>query len=202
MPPKDKRTPRRDLVAPVFARILPENVGGHVDDGASVYKRLASWSDAAEPNRDAKQARVTLVDGHGETHYAFPKRVFGPSASQDELFREVARPLLRTYLDADDPQSAFVFAYGQTGTGKTYTLMGPEFSWSEPKHDLHGLFPRVVDETLTTLAARKRNHPERVAAFALGITAVEFYFCQGFDLLDDHAQVRVEKGELIGARSR
>ena len=202
MPPKAKRTPRRDLVAPpVFARILPENVGGHVDDGASVYKRLASWSDAAEPNRDAKQARVTLVDGHGETHYAFPKRVFGPSASQDELFREVARPLLRTYLDADDPQSAFVFAYGQTGTGKTYTLMGPEFSWSEPKHDLHGLFPRVVDETLTTLAARKRNHPERVAAFALGVTAVEFYFCQGFDLLDDHAQVRVEKGELIGARS-
>ena len=201
MPPKAKRTPRGDLVAPpVFARILPENVGGHVDDGASVYKRLASWSDAAVPS-DAKQARVTLVDGHGETHYAFPKRVFGPSASQEELFREVARPLLRTYLDADDPQSAFVFAYGQTGTGKTYTLMGPEESLSEPKHDLRGLFPRIVDEVCATLEARKRNHPERVAAFALSVTAVEFYFCQGFDLLDDHAQVRVEKGELIGARS-
>lgn len=198
MPPKPKRATRRDLVAPpVFARILPKNVGGHVDDGVSVYKRLASWSDAAAPG---DRARVTLADGHGETHYAFPTRVFGPEASQEDLFREVARPLLRAHLDATDPQSAFVFAYGQTGTGKTYTLMGAEESWDTPKHEKRGLFPRVAEEVLVTLTTRRETDPARVARFAAHVSAVEFYFCQGFDLLDDHKQVRVEKGEILGAK--
>jgi hypothetical protein len=197
MPPKPKRE-SADLVAPpVFARILPKNVGGHVDDGVSVYKRLASWSDAAAPG---DRARVTLADGHGETHYAFPKRVFGPEASQEELFRDVARPLLRLHLDANDPQSAFVFAYGQTGTGKTYTLMGAEESWETPKHEKRGLFPRVAEEVLATLTTRKETDQRNVASFAAHVSAVEFYFCQGFDLLDDHAQVRVEKGEILGAK--
>ena len=72
---------RDDLVAPpVFARILPKNVGGHRDDGKAVAKRLKSWSEEKD------DARVTLSDGHGETHYTFPTRVFGPDASQEELF--------------------------------------------------------------------------------------------------------------------
>ena len=66
-------------------------------------------------------------------------------------------------MDADDPQSAFVFAYGQTA-GKTYTLMGPEFGWSEPKHDLHGLFRRVVDDA-NDVGGSKTEPPRAVAAF-------------------------------------
>ena len=112
---------RDDLVAPpVFARILPKNVGGHRDDGKAVAKRLKSWSEEKD------DARVTLSDGHGETHYTFPTRVFGPDASREDLFNEVAGPLLQKFLHPSDPQSAFLFAYGQTGTGKTYTMSGPE----------------------------------------------------------------------------
>ena len=181
---------RDDLVAPpVFARILPKNVGGHRDDGKAVAKRLKSWSEEKD------DARVTLSDGHGETHYTFPTRVFGPDASQEELFNEVAGPLLERFLHPSDPQSAFLFAYGQTGTGKTHTIMGPEESWDEVRHSKWGLFPRIVDAVLTTMRGRDASH-----AFSCTLSAVEFYFCQGFDLLDDHAQVDVRDGDLLGRK--
>ena len=181
---------RDDLVAPpVFARILPKNVGGHREDGKAVAKRLKSWSEEKD------DARVTLSDGHGETHYTFPTRVFGPDASQEELFNEVAGPLLERFLHPSDPQSAFLFAYGQTGTGKTHTIMGPEESWDEVRHSKWGLFPRIVDAVLTTMRGRDASH-----AFSCTLSAVEFYFCQGFDLLDDHAQVDVRDGDLLGRK--
>ena len=190
---KPANAPASALVAPpVFARILPRNAGGHVDDASDchVVKRLKSWS---PHSTDPSDARVTLEDAHGVAHYLFPTAVFGPEATNEEVYRGAAAPLLARFLDVDDPQSAFVFAYGQTGTGKTHTLMGPEVSWTEARHPEWGLFPRVVDEAARTMRSRAGTHE-----FALHVSAVEFYFCQGFDLLDEHAQVDVRDGEIVG----
>lgn len=150
-----------------------------MDTGETVYKRLHSWSEEA---KTGSKARVTLEDGHGQTNYEFPEKVFGPQASQDELFEQVAQPLLEKFLDEQDPQSVFLFAYGQTGTGKTHTIMGPEESWDTIRHEKWGLFPRIVDQALTTMQNRDSTH-----AYTFHVSAVEFYFCQGFDLLDGHA---------------
>jgi hypothetical protein len=69
----------------------------------------------------------------------------------------------------------------QTGTGKTHTIMGPEQSWNTVRHPQWGIFPRVVDATLSEMRSRDATH-----AFSLHVSAVEFYFCNCFDLLDDH----------------
>lgn len=50
-------------------------------------------------------------------------RVFGPSATQEDLFSAV-EPSVRAAIDG---YNATVFAYGQTGTGKTHTLFGKDF---------------------------------------------------------------------------
>ena len=47
--------------------------------------------------------------------------------------------------------------------------------------------------------ARRRGYARRVL-HRLGVSSVEFYFCQGFDLLDDHAQVDVRDGEIVGRK--
>ncbi|CAA7388626.1 unnamed protein product [Spirodela intermedia] len=47
-------------------------------------------------------------------------RVFPPEATQEEVFSEV-EPIVRSAIDG---HSVCVFAYGQTGTGKTYTMEG------------------------------------------------------------------------------
>uniref|UniRef100_M1CLP5 Kinesin heavy chain n=1 Tax=Solanum tuberosum TaxID=4113 RepID=M1CLP5_SOLTU len=48
-------------------------------------------------------------------------RVFGPSAAQEDVFRDT-KPLVRSVMDG---YNVCIFAYGQTGSGKTYTMSGP-----------------------------------------------------------------------------
>ena len=47
-------------------------------------------------------------------------KVFGPEDSQQEVFEDV-KDVVRSVIDG---QKVCIFAYGQTGAGKTYTMSG------------------------------------------------------------------------------
>lgn len=58
---------------------------------------------------------------HGqERDYQF-NHVFGPDSRQVEVYQTVLEPLITEVLGG---YNCTVFAYGQTGTGKTYTVVG------------------------------------------------------------------------------
>lgn len=51
----------------------------------------------------------------------FHIQVFGPNAQQKDLYEQAVIPIVNEVLDGFN---CTIFAYGQTGTGKTYTMEG------------------------------------------------------------------------------
>lgn len=65
-------------------------------------------------------------------------RAFGPESRQTEVYHSVVAPLIEEVLAG---YNCTVFAYGQTGTGKTHTMVGDEIPTMESSwEDVSGLF--------------------------------------------------------------
>jgi kinesin family protein 11 len=84
----------------------------------------------------SNQVQIKVPNCETTKTYSFDK-VFGPNASQAKIFDEVVRGMLREVLLG---YNCTIFAYGQTGTGKTYTMEG---DLSEPSSG-SGIIPRAL----------------------------------------------------------
>ena len=72
--------------------------------------------------------------------YHFDK-VFSPAADQAIIFDDVVKPILNEMLAG---YNCTIFAYGQTGTGKTYTMSGDMTDMLGILSDAAGIIPRVL----------------------------------------------------------
>lgn len=75
---------------------------------------------------------VVVRDKAQTKTFAFDK-VFGPNSKQVEIYKTVVHPYITEVLQG---YNCTVFAYGQTGTGKTYTMIGektddPNITWEQ-----------------------------------------------------------------------
>lgn len=68
-------------------------------------------------------------------------RVFGPDSKQVDVYKSVVNPLIEEVLQG---YNCTVFAYGQTGTGKTFTMVG------EKSQDIGTSWEDVSSLILTT----------------------------------------------------
>ena len=61
---------------------------------------------------------------HNEKHHEFNfDAVLSPSKSQAELYEAAGRKIMNFFYDG---YNATIFAYGQSGSGKTFSMLGPE----------------------------------------------------------------------------
>lgn len=58
---------------------------------------------------------------NSEIYSWYMMQVFGPSAKQKDLYDQAVVPIVNEVLEGFN---CTIFAYGQTGTGKTYTMEG------------------------------------------------------------------------------
>ncbi|KAK2747384.1 kinesin motor protein cin8 [Onygenales sp. PD_40] len=76
----------------------------------------------------------------GNKEYHFDK-VFSPAADQAIIYEDVVAPILNEMLSG---YNCTIFAYGQTGTGKTYTMSGDMNDALGLLSDAAGIIPRVL----------------------------------------------------------
>ena len=61
---------------------------------------------------------------HKEKHHEFNfDAVLNPSRTQEELYESAGRKIISFFMDG---YNATIFAYGQSGSGKTFSMLGPE----------------------------------------------------------------------------
>lgn len=70
-----------------------------------------------------KQNFGTIANNLKDSYNFKFSKVFGEDAVQEEIFEEVARPVIDNFLVG---YNGTIFAYGQTGSGKTYSMSGGE----------------------------------------------------------------------------
>ncbi|KAK2581733.1 hypothetical protein KPH14_002216 [Odynerus spinipes] len=125
-------------------------------------------------------------------------RVFGPLSKQIDVYNAVVSPLLEEVLAG---YNCTVFAYGQTGTGKTFTMEGisndPALHWQSDTSA--GIIPRSLSHLFDELRMLEAQE------YTVRISFLELYNEELFDLLsptDDASKIRLyedasRKGAVI-----
>mmetsp|Transcript_87550 Transcript_87550/g.252475 ORF Transcript_87550/g.252475 Transcript_87550/m.252475 type:complete len:621 (+) Transcript_87550:1142-3004(+) len=115
--------------------------------------------------RSASQSLAPSEDDVFTSQFSFDA-VFSPG-TQEEIFQD-CRDVIRSVFDG---YNATIFAYGQTGAGKTHTLLG--------RPDDPGLAPQMIAEIYSVIDRERERFDRQVTASML-----ELYRNDLVDLLD------------------
>ncbi|XP_052126532.1 kinesin-like protein KIF11-A [Frankliniella occidentalis] len=168
----------------VFVRVRPTNANETKSRSVVEVK-----SDTEISVKDSKQSNAYKK-------FTF-NNVFGPNSAQIDVYRAVVAPLIDEVLSG---YNCTVFAYGQTGTGKTFTMEGersPNSSTVSWENDpLAGIVPRTLSQLFDELRLLQVD-------FCVKVSFLELYNEELFDLLspaEDTTKLRIfEDGNKKGA---
>ncbi|XP_044588058.1 kinesin-like protein Klp61F [Cotesia glomerata] len=151
----------------VFVRVRPSNQSESCGKSFTVID-VPSYKEVLV--RERPQDKVTKK-------FTFD-RVFGPKSKQLDVYTAVVNPFVAEVLAG---YNCTVFAYGQTGTGKTYTMEGagsdPAASW-QTNSDA-GIIPRALSNLFDDLRLGTQEYTVKVSF-------LELYNEELFDLLSSH----------------
>ncbi|XP_059897316.1 centromere-associated protein E isoform X2 [Gadus macrocephalus] len=108
-----------------------------------------------------------LDDGVTTKSFSYD-RVFSSSETTNHLYQDIAKPLV---VSAVEGYNGTIFAYGQTSSGKTFTMMGSKL--------VPGVIPLSMEEVFQTI----QNYPQK--EFLLRVSYMEIYNETVTDLLVD-----------------
>ncbi|KAM7394941.1 hypothetical protein PAMA_006602 [Pampus argenteus] len=106
-------------------------------------------------------------DGNSTKSFSFD-RVFIAEETTNQLYQDIAKPLVVSTVEG---YNGTIFAYGQTSSGKTFTMMGSD--------RIPGVIPLAVEDVFQTI----KNCPKK--EFLLRVSYMEIYNETVTDLLVD-----------------
>ncbi|XP_036974716.1 centromere-associated protein E isoform X7 [Acanthopagrus latus] len=108
-----------------------------------------------------------IDDGNSNKSFSFD-RVFAAEETTSQLYQSIAKPLVVSSVEG---YNGTIFAYGQTSSGKTFTMMGSDLT--------PGVIPLAVEDVFQTI----KNCPKK--EFLLRVSYMEIYNETVTDLLVD-----------------
>lgn len=157
-------------------------------------------AESADPRRghilcDPGNANVTVVQAESSPNRASasgaleqPKQftfdaVFGPQTTQEQLYNATARPIVDGVLEG---YNGTIVAYGQTGTGKTFSMEGVR----EPS-ELRGIIPQSFEHIFARIAEGSKD-----ARYLIRASYLEVYNEDIRDLLNPKNTAKLEIREV------
>ncbi|XP_051265824.1 centromere-associated protein E isoform X5 [Dicentrarchus labrax] len=114
-----------------------------------------------------KKSIHQVDDGNSTKSFSFD-RVFTAEETTNQLYQDIAKPLVVSSVEG---YNGTIFAYGQTSSGKTFTMMGSD--------RIPGVIPLAVEDVFQTI----KNCPKK--EFLLRVSYMEIYNETVTDLLVD-----------------
>ncbi|TNV84138.1 hypothetical protein FGO68_gene9842 [Halteria grandinella] len=134
------------------------------------------------------ESNQVIADKSGNAKLYHFDCVFPPQTMQEEIFQEV-KPFIQSAIDGEN---VCIFAYGQTGAGKTFTMEGPPYLFineedSADVSELAGILPRCGRFLFSEL--KRLQHTQTTCE----ISSLEVYCDQVRDLYspDQHSDLQL-----------
>lgn len=202
------RVPQQQFAATparVASQVYEQEAGGRWAHGVHTAATMASYNTIKVVARFRPQNKVEIASG-GEPIVDFKSedtcvvqsreasgaftfdRVFDMSSRQADVFDFSIR---NTVDDILNGYNGTVFAYGQTGAGKSYTMMGSDIDDEEGK----GIIPRIVEQIFASMLASPSN-----IEYTVRVSYMEIYMERIRDLLNpvnDNLPVHEEKNRGV-----
>ncbi|KAG6024070.1 Kinesin heavy chain [Claviceps citrina] len=158
----------------VVARFRPQN-RIELESGG---KPIVTFSSEDSCSLDSKEAQGSFTFD----------RVFDMECKQQDIFDFSIRPTVDDILNG---YNGTVFAYGQTGAGKSYTMMGTNIDDDEGR----GVIPRIVEQIFASIM----SSPSTIE-YTVRVSYMEIYMERIRDLLapqNDNLPVHEEKNRGV-----
>ncbi|KAG6141048.1 hypothetical protein E4U10_007602 [Claviceps purpurea] len=179
-------------------RDYDSEVGGSVSSGGEETNITVVVRCRGRSQREIKENSAVVVQADGvkgkavglmlgpnalsNKSYTFD-RVYSQAADQNMVFDDTVKPILEEMLAG---YNCTIFAYGQTGTGKTYTMSGDMSETLGMLSGEAGIIPRVLHQLFNKLEIDDREH-------CVKCSFIELYNEELRDLLsvDESAKLKI-----------
>ncbi|KAF5857385.1 hypothetical protein ETB97_005877 [Aspergillus alliaceus] len=145
-------------------------------------------SSGGEPIVDFENEQSCAINSKEGTGSFTFDRVFPMDSKQTDIFDFSIRPTVDDILNG---YNGTVFAYGQTGAGKSYTMMGSDIDDDIGK----GIIPRIVEQIFASILTSPSN-----IEYTVRVSYMEIYMERIRDLLvpqNDNLPVHEEKSRGV-----
>lgn len=168
----------------VAVRVRPFNSREFAHDAKCVIQMQGNTTCISNPKQPKDAPKNFTFDHSYWSHTTEEDPNF---ASQRQVYKDIGEEML---LHAFEGYNVCIFAYGQTGAGKSYTMMG------KPEPEQHGIIPQLCED----LFARVSSNKSPDLSYSVEVSYMEIYCERVRDLLSPKSKgnLRVREHPIMG----